>query len=289
VTTEHGTTGEYVLGVTPLRTPTVTSTVDDAPHGAEDGPDGEFKVPNSPDKGWTHVVSTAGFQGDYTIHTQNASPDKSNFAAWEIRTTSANPELFATWVALPGNATNATYQVLADDSGGGNGDAPLLTVVVDQTRGPGDALLFGTTLAQSLGSVNLPHWKPGTMLTVRLLTQGSNGNVVADGVFDPPTGAVIRPASVPPERLPSEVRDPTAILFSPLADPALMVPNDTGTSRREAAVDSAFLPAPTGGVEVAAPLAFGPVIGPAPVRVPRSALDWAESATNDDFWTGVFI
>jgi hypothetical protein len=118
-----------------------------------------------------------------------------------------------------------------------------LTAVVDQTRGPGDALLFGTTLAQGLGSVNLPNWMPGTMLSVRLLTLGANGNVVADGVFDPPTGTVIRPASVPPERLPSEARDPTAVLLSPLADPALMVPNDTGTARREAAVDSAFLPA----------------------------------------------
>jgi hypothetical protein len=189
VTTEHNTTGEYILGVTPLRTPTVTSTVDDAPHGVEDSPDGEFNVPNSPEKGWTHVVSAAGFQGDYTIHAQNASPQKSNFAEWDIRATSANPELFATWVALPGNATNATYQIFADDSGGGNGDAPLLTVVVDQTRGPSDALLFGTTLAQSLGSVNLPHWKPGTMLSVRLLTQGANGDVVADAVFDPPVGA----------------------------------------------------------------------------------------------------
>src|SRR5262249_61202104 len=162
-------TGEYVMRVTPVRTPTVTSTVADAPHGVEDSPDGEFKVPNSPEKGWTHVVSPAGFQGDYTIHAQNASPQKSNFAEWEIRATSANPELFATWVALPGNATNATYQVFAGSSHGVN-DKPLLTVVVDQTRGPSDALLFGTTLAQSLGSVTLPSWKPGTMLTVRLLT-----------------------------------------------------------------------------------------------------------------------
>jgi hypothetical protein len=188
VTAENNTTGEYVLGVTPLRTPTVTSTVDDAPHGVEDSPDGEFKVPNSQGKGWTHIVSAAGFQGDYTIHAQNASPQKSNFAEWDIRATSANPELFATWVALPGNATNATYQVFAESSDGVDDDQPLLTVVVDQTRGPSDALLFGTTLAQSLGSVSLPNWKPGMMLSVRLLTQGANGDVVADAVFDPPTG-----------------------------------------------------------------------------------------------------
>src|SRR5262249_12686178 len=125
------------------------------------------------------------------------------------------------------------------------------------TRGPSDALLFGTTLAESLGSVSLPHWKPGTMLSVRLLTQGANGNVVADGVFDPPAGAVIRPASVPPARPPSEARDPTSVLLPPPAAPALRAPNDTGTIRREAAVDSAFLPALHGGGGLAAPLAFG--------------------------------
>src|SRR5262249_57344596 len=109
VTTENNTTGEYILGVTPLRTPTVTSTVDDAPHGVEDSPDGEFKVPNSPDKGWTHVVSAAGFQGDYTIHAQNAKPQQSNFAEWEIRATAATPELFPTCVARTAHAASATY------------------------------------------------------------------------------------------------------------------------------------------------------------------------------------
>jgi hypothetical protein len=231
-------------------------TVDDAPHGAEDGPDGEFKVPNAPEKGWTHVVSTAGFQGDHTIHAQNASPQPSNFAEWEIRATSANPELFATWVALPGNATNATYQVFAESSDGGNDDKPLLTVVVDQTRGPSDALLFGTTLAQSLGSVKLPNWKPGTMLSVRLLTQGANGNVVADAVFDPPARAVIRPDSVPPARLRLEAQDATALLPSPPAVLGSRVANATGTTRREAVVDAVFLLALSGGLEAAVPLTF---------------------------------
>src|SRR5262249_5999156 len=260
-----------------------------------DSPDGEFKVPNSPDKGWTHVVSAAGFQGDYTIHAQNASPQHSNFAEWEIRATSANPELFATWVVLPGNATNATYQVFQESGDGGNDDTPLLTVVVDQTRGPSDALLFGTTLAQSLGSVNLPHWKPGTMLSVRLLTQGANGNVVADGVFDPPTGAVSRPDSVPPARLPLEARDAMASVPFPLAEPAFMVPNDTGTVQREAAADSVVLMALNGGFEAAVPLALrdslfaqpalelsspgqllaiGPVLGTAPIRVTGASQDW---------------
>jgi hypothetical protein len=226
VTTEHNTTGEYVLGVTPLRTPTVTSTVDDAPKGAEEQPDGEFHVPNSPEKGWTHIVSAVGFQGDYTIHAQNASPQKSNFAEWEIRATSANPDLFATWVALPGNATNAAYQVFAESGDGGHDDIPLLTVVVDQTRGPSDALLFGTTLAQSLGSVNLPDWEPGTMLSVRLLTQGANGNVVADAIFDPPARTVNRIDPVPPSHLTQSVS---------------VLQKETGTQEHVAAVDWVFL------------------------------------------------
>jgi hypothetical protein len=310
VTTENNTTGEYVLGVTPLRTPTVTSTVDDAPHGVEDRPDGEFKVPNSPDKGWTHVVSAAGFQGDYTIHAQNASPHQSNFAEWTIRATSAHPELFATWVALPGNATNATYQVFAEDSDGSDGDAPLLTVVVDQTRGPSDALLFGTTLAQSLGSVNLPDWKPGTMLTVRLLTAGANGNVVADAVFDPPAGSVLRQDSVAQASLQVETQGGTAVPTSAPAATVIVVPNDTGRMRRGAAVEAVFLLTLTGGFEAAVPpaprgplpaqpepqpssagnpLAIGPVVRQAPVRVPRASLAWTEPAANDDFWAGVFV
>jgi hypothetical protein len=180
--------------VTPLRTPTITSQVDDAPQGTKDNPDGKFKVPNADGKGWTSVQSAAAFLGDYTIHSQDASPAKSNFAEWRIEATSATPELFATWVALPGNATNATYQIfqnLPNKLAGVDDLTLLLTVVVDQTRSPNDALLFGTTLAQSLGSVTLTNWVPGTMLSVRLLTLGADGNVVADAVFDPP----MRPAA----------------------------------------------------------------------------------------------
>jgi hypothetical protein len=93
------------------------------------------------------------------------------------------------------------------------------------------------------------------MLSVRLLTQGADGNVVADGVFDPPAGAVMRPDPVPPARLPLEARGATAMLSSPRAVPAFMAPDHAGTVRREAAVDSVFLVALNGGFEAAAPLA----------------------------------
>jgi hypothetical protein len=188
VTAENDTKGEYFLAVTPLRTPTITSLADDDLQGSA------FKAPNTAAKGWTNVQSAAAFQGDYTIHSQNASPSGSNFAEWKLTATSATPELFATWIVLPGNATNATYQIFQNAN-----NPPLLTVVVDQTRSPNDALLFGTTLAESLGSVPLPNWKPGTTLSIRLLTLGANGNVVADGVFDPPTSPVVRTVSAESE------------------------------------------------------------------------------------------
>jgi hypothetical protein len=94
------------------------------------------------------------------------------------------------------------------------------------------------------------------MLSVRLLTQGANGNVVADGMFDPPAGAVIRHDSVPQAHLESEAGDATAVQPSPLAAGAFMVPNDTGTTRREAVVDSVFLRALNRGFEAAVPLAL---------------------------------
>jgi hypothetical protein len=191
------------------------TTPDDDPQASS-----TFKVPNADGKGWTNVQSPAGFPGDYTIHAQDASPSKSNFAEWKLVATSATPELFATWVALPGNATNATYQIFQNLPKGS--DNPLLlTVVVDQTRSPNDALLFGTTLAESLGSVTLTNWVPGTTLFIRLLTLGANGNVVADAVFDPPTRHVAQRSS---------------------AESGTAIPNGSNTSpgRREVGIDSAL-------------------------------------------------
>lgn len=174
---EGGTVGEYYMSATPLRVPTITSKVDDGLTNTA-GPDGEFHVTNPDKNGWKNVKRT-GWQNDYTIHQNGVSHTPNNVATWKIRATSANPELFVTWVPLPSNATNATYQVF-------KGNTLLATVVVNQQVLPNDGLLFGNTYVESLGQFS--GIVVNSLLTVKLLTEGANGDVVADGVFDPPTG-----------------------------------------------------------------------------------------------------
>ena len=187
VSAEGGTRGDYLLDTLTLREPTITSLVDDAINGTRQA-DGSFQVPWSTSQGWRRVVSPLGYQGDYTIHWAASAPGIQNYAEWTILATSATPELFATWVALPGNATNATYEIY-------QGSNRLGRMVVDQTKSPNDVLIGGSTLAESLGSFAVSNWKAGTKLTVRLLTQGANGNVVADGLFDPPATPQLRLAA----------------------------------------------------------------------------------------------
>jgi hypothetical protein len=242
VSAEGTTSGEYFLGVTPLRTPTITSKVDDG-LPVTWGPDGSFTVPRPTVNGWTNVTGT-GYLNDYTVHAKATNPSASNYAVWNIKATSATPELFATWVARPGNATNATYQIY-------QGLNLLKTVVVDQTRAPNDALLFGTTLAESLGSVSLTGFTPGvTMVTVRLLTLGANGDVVADGVFDPPTDTVVRLTPSPTEAPRVQLADAVFATVTPAA-PTFGLPA-TSTGLRHTTAFDLLLAYPVGRLGTAA-------------------------------------
>lgn len=179
VSASAGTRGEYQLDVLTLRDPVITSQVDDTPSKIRQA-DGWFEVPKDYDKGWKSVVDTQAYQGDYTIHSHRSNSGGGNYAEWSILATSSSPELFVSWIALPGNATNATYEIYRDSD-------RLGRVVLDQTKSPDDALIDGV-LAESLGAFTIRSWRPGTRLNVRLLTHDANGNVVADGLFDPPTG-----------------------------------------------------------------------------------------------------
>ena len=173
--------GEYELDILTLRDPVITSRVDDT-YGKVRQPDGWFEVSRDDDKGWRTINDSHAYQGDYTIHSRRANSGGGNYAEWSILATSATPELFVSWIALPGNATNATYEIYRDSE-------RLGRVVLDQTRAPNDALIDGV-LAESLGSFSIRQWKPGTRLNVRLITHDANGDVVADGLFDPPTNSV---------------------------------------------------------------------------------------------------
>ena len=83
--------------------------------------------------------------------------------------------MFATWVALAGNATNAKYSISVD---GG----PATVVTVNQQLSPNSALVGGT-LWQKLHTIT--PTAGFHVVTVRL-SDDANGTVVADAVFDPP-------------------------------------------------------------------------------------------------------
>jgi hypothetical protein len=84
-------------------------------------------------------------------------------------------ELFATWVPLPTNASNATYFIYDGTSLSGT---LLGTVTVNQQVLPNDVLMNGA-LWKSLGNFTSTT---GTF-TVALGFTGANGDVVADAVF----------------------------------------------------------------------------------------------------------
>jgi hypothetical protein len=212
---EGGTRGEYFLGVTPLRTPTITSEVDDAPPGQPGHGEGNFNISvNRSVNGWVRHFD-AGYLGDYLLHTDNIGESAAHYAQWHVEVTSQTPELFVTWVARPQNATNATYEIYEGGDFRGR-------VVIDQTRSPNDALLFGNTYAESLGVFPLLR-RTSHFLTVRLLTEGANGDLVADAMFDPPTQAPAEEILVP--ALPQPVSDGIAAALRQLYEAPLWEAN----------------------------------------------------------------
>jgi hypothetical protein len=96
-------------------------------------------------------------------------------------------ELFATWVADPSNATNATYKIYA-------GGVQIGAVTVNQQQQPNDLLADGV-LWRSLGVFTTTDG-----LFVVTLDNAANGAVNADAIFaapTPPLGAQ-DPANVDP-------------------------------------------------------------------------------------------
>ena len=175
---EGSTRGDYLLDSLLLRDPQISDQVDDTLARTKNST-GSFEVSRDPDKGWTRVVDPRGHEGDYTIHSVHANSGGGNYAEWTLPAPAAKVELFISWVALPGNATNATYEIFKDSNRIG-------VVMLDQNLAPKDALIDGKTLAASLGVFELRDWKPGMRLSVRLIAHDANGNIVADGLFVQP-------------------------------------------------------------------------------------------------------
>ena len=196
-----GTRGEYILDALAYPELDVSAVVDDTPRKSRTQ-DGTFEVSREPDKGWKHVANGSGFQGDYTIHDHYANSGGGNFAEWTIVTPSASFELFTTWVAFDSNATKATYEIYDDSELIGK-------FKVDQTKSPRDSLVENTTV-ESMGVFHIEQWRPGRRVSIRLITHGANGDVVADAVF-------VRPSQVSSTNAGKYQANPADSLVKPLA------------------------------------------------------------------------
>ena len=122
--------------------------------------------------GWSKV-SGSGHAGDHALHSHGVAQGPANFARWTMTPPSsvAPVSVFATWVPLAGNAQNATYHIY-------NGNALLDTVAVDQQQPPVPDIVVGATPFQKLGEYTFTF----NSLTVRLITDAANGNLVADAI-----------------------------------------------------------------------------------------------------------
>jgi hypothetical protein len=163
---QNSTSGEYFLGTTPLLTPTPTVVVDNDSWGFQSyGP------------GW-NLVNT-GYRGDELTHAGGGTG--ANFAEWDYGdnfTAGTSYKLFATWVADPANADNATYTVMEDW-------VPIANVTVNQRFTPNSAIYDGA-LWQSLFSYSPSV--TGFHIVSLVLSDAADGNVSADAIFDPPEG-----------------------------------------------------------------------------------------------------
>jgi hypothetical protein len=128
--------------------------------------------------GWTTM--TGGYQNHYRVHPFASPQSASNVSRWIFQQPlgPGTYNIYTTWVNLPSNATNATYQIF-------DGSTLRGTVAVNQQLKPSDGLV-GTTRVALLGSFLT---NSGTFRVE--LSSVANGDVIADAIFDPPVGTVV--------------------------------------------------------------------------------------------------
>jgi len=188
VSSANGCQGEYFIAekaLTVLTSSTLPIQVDDnqANNNKTNGL-GTFTltgISGSKPFGWNIVSAAAAFHGSETVHAPSATDTADATWSYTVINNTGAPKpytIYASWAAAQGNATNATYKIYIDQVKYG----PVSTIAVDQTQNPNTAV-FGTTAIQLLSTIAVPAG-PHTILVV--LSDVANGNVVADGVFDPP-------------------------------------------------------------------------------------------------------
>jgi hypothetical protein len=181
-TGDGGTPGGY-----PAFSPNVVAvgatqlTVDSDNYGSETA--WSFPTPRTLDNGSSSYSQTGswstgsgGFSGTYST----APAGSNSSATWTTAISSSDQgwtdgtEVSATWVANPGNATNATYKIY---DGSATTGTLLGTVSVDQAKAPLGTSDGGTQF-QELGV----YYPTSGTLTVVLSANSANGTVVADAV-----------------------------------------------------------------------------------------------------------
>ena len=151
------------------------------PNAQKDDGDWGFSVTGP---GWT-TVAGSGYQGDYRLHTAGVGESATNVARWTITQPlgAGIYELFATYVARPTNSTAAVYRIY-------DGATFRGAIVVNQRNEP-TGIKIGTTNAVSLGT----YQTTTSTFRIELSSLGGGGDVVADGVFDPPVEGVLSPTT----------------------------------------------------------------------------------------------
>jgi hypothetical protein len=142
--------------------------------------------------GTTVGIKGSGFQGTQRLLVSSAGVNVATHHAIRITTSPiasgagtatwtvtpsgrGNYDVFATWVALANNATNATYKVYDGTAATGT---LLGSVVIDQTQSPSAALVNGS-LWDKLGTFSTTTG----FFTIVLDSSTANGTIIADAVF----------------------------------------------------------------------------------------------------------
>lgn len=164
--------GEYLLKV--LREKQTTLKVDDYSPG---DPLRDFNF-RAFGPGWVRQTG-GGYNGDYLIHADGQTNEgPNNFVQWTMRQNPGTGEIFVSWLALPGNATNAKYSIY-------DGGTLLAEVEVDQTKTP-DSGIVADLLGNLIPIKSLGVYNFSTLFRIVRLSSEGNGAIVADAAIDPP-------------------------------------------------------------------------------------------------------
>ncbi len=159
--------------------------------------------------GWVTTAAAAAFDGSEQVHASSATDTADATWSYVLNVpTAGGYAVYASWAPAPGNATNATYKIYIESTKGG----PVATASVNQMQSPTTAVMSSGTLIQLLATIPVPA---GTHTITVVLSDVANGNVVADGIFDPPVGGARGASAAMPPDVARRAPSPPAFPMAP--------------------------------------------------------------------------